>query len=447
MIGIPGWKINASSGQINLVQETNGDGQAYFRNLIPGQWTVQEETRNGWMPAAGYSDTIALDAPAPLVPHTCQPVVFVNKQVHTGCIAPKKVDDQGTPVSGWTFNLRNKKGTYQSPSPQVTDSSGVTYFTNLPLGEWVVEELIREDQQPWWNPTGPTTQEINLNQANGLCTQPIFTNERTGVIAGYKINHLEEGLMGWRITATNDETGEVRETTTNFDGYFRFDNLPFGTWTLEEHFDGKKKDIWTPVTTSSFKVEVDTQYEEVLVRFKNRTEWACVNVIKRDSFDNFGLAQWEIRLKPAYSSNPADTETAFTDGTGVAYFEGLAPGEWMVSEVMQDGWAADDPAVFETKFLLENSGSCSTIILYNHQTNQKPAAIVPFDPRTPTAPGGPGTGPVNNTCSQYYTIVRGDTLSSIARRFGVTVERLREVNNISNPNLIHPNTKLCIPIK
>lgn len=44
-----------------------------------------------------------------------------------------------------------------------------------------------------------------------------------------------------------------------------------------------------------------------------------------------------------------------------------------------------------------------------------------------------------------YTIQRGDTLLSIARRFGLTVKQLQDANNISNPDRIYPGQVLTIP--
>lgn len=40
--------------------------------------------------------------------------------------------------------------------------------------------------------------------------------------------------------------------------------------------------------------------------------------------------------------------------------------------------------------------------------------------------------------NNYYTVQRGDTLSGIARRYGVTVQYLVNLNGVSNPNLIYP---------
>jgi LysM repeat protein len=45
----------------------------------------------------------------------------------------------------------------------------------------------------------------------------------------------------------------------------------------------------------------------------------------------------------------------------------------------------------------------------------------------------------------YYTVQRGDTLYSIARRYGTSVWAIAMANNISNPSLIYPGQALLIP--
>lgn len=44
----------------------------------------------------------------------------------------------------------------------------------------------------------------------------------------------------------------------------------------------------------------------------------------------------------------------------------------------------------------------------------------------------------------YYTIKSGDNLSSIAKRYGTSVNQLVQWNNIKNPNLIYPNQKIRV---
>lgn len=57
-----------------------------------------------------------------------------------------------------------------------------------------------------------------------------------------------------------------------------------------------------------------------------------------------------------------------------------------------------------------------------------------------TVPGGETRG----TGSITYTVQRGNTLSQIASAYGVSIEHIVEVNNIINPNLIYPGEKLRI---
>ncbi|GAB4419661.1 MAG: hypothetical protein Kow00106_15940 [Anaerolineae bacterium] len=67
-----------------------------------------------------------------------------------------------------------------------------------------------------------------------------------------------------------------------------------------------------------------------------------------------------------------------------------------------------------------------------------PAAPVPT--REPDGAGGPPTGGYAT-----YTVVRGDTLSSIAARFNTTVAVLAQLNGLVNPNLIYAGQQLRVP--
>jgi len=55
------------------------------------------------------------------------------------------------------------------------------------------------------------------------------------------------------------------------------------------------------------------------------------------------------------------------------------------------------------------------------------------------APAAPAVG------AQTYTVQKGDTLFSIAKRFGVKMKDLQDANGIQNPNLIKIGQKLTIP--
>lgn len=59
----------------------------------------------------------------------------------------------------------------------------------------------------------------------------------------------------------------------------------------------------------------------------------------------------------------------------------------------------------------------------------------------------PETGSTGGAGETVYTVVKGDTLSDIAARFGTTYQKLAEYNGISNPNIIHVGQKIRIPGK
>jgi LysM repeat protein len=67
--------------------------------------------------------------------------------------------------------------------------------------------------------------------------------------------------------------------------------------------------------------------------------------------------------------------------------------------------------------------------------------LIPSSGSTPTASPTPTPTPTQRT----YIVKSGDTLISIARRFGVTVDALSKLNSISNPNSIRIGQELKIP--
>ena len=67
--------------------------------------------------------------------------------------------------------------------------------------------------------------------------------------------------------------------------------------------------------------------------------------------------------------------------------------------------------------------------------------IQPIRPPGPE-PLPPGTRPPPN---RVYVVRRGDTLRSIARRFGVSVENIMFMNNLRRPT-IHVGQRLIIPM-
>ncbi|MCS7283966.1 MAG: LysM peptidoglycan-binding domain-containing protein [Anaerolineae bacterium] len=67
-------------------------------------------------------------------------------------------------------------------------------------------------------------------------------------------------------------------------------------------------------------------------------------------------------------------------------------------------------------------------------------------PTGPVCPRQFPTSPVQPcSCVTHYTVARGDTLTRISARFGVSLWRIAECNRIYDLNYIRAGSVLCIP--
>ncbi|HEU0294027.1 MAG TPA: LysM peptidoglycan-binding domain-containing protein [Anaerolineales bacterium] len=80
-------------------------------------------------------------------------------------------------------------------------------------------------------------------------------------------------------------------------------------------------------------------------------------------------------------------------------------------------------------------------------SNPTPIPVTPIVTTTPppAVTPIPATTAPPSTCRATYVVRSGDTLYSIAKKYGTTYTEIARVNGISNPRLIYPGQRLCIP--
>lgn len=64
----------------------------------------------------------------------------------------------------------------------------------------------------------------------------------------------------------------------------------------------------------------------------------------------------------------------------------------------------------------------------------------------PKTSGAPSAAPIDAQGNEHV-VTKGESLSSIAKAYGVTVDDLKKANNITNPNKLDVGQKLVIPTK
>ncbi len=73
------------------------------------------------------------------------------------------------------------------------------------------------------------------------------------------------------------------------------------------------------------------------------------------------------------------------------------------------------------------------------QTSPESGSSPPATPTEVAAPPEPGE-------TEIYTVKQGDSLSAIAARYGVSANRLLEINDLADPDLVYVGQRLTIPV-
>lgn len=102
--------------------------------------------------------------------------------------------------------------------------------------------------------------------------------------------------------------------------------------------------------------------------------------------------------------------------------------------------------ITSTKVITSASGITSTVVVTKSIVVAAPVSTVPTKPVSGTvgtkAPTTPVTGTLPIPASGTYTVVKGDSLSKIARRFGISLAKLIALNDIIDPNRIDAGSVL-----
>lgn len=129
---------------------------------------------------------------------------------------------------------------------------------------------------------------------------------------------------------------------------------------------------------------------------------------------------------PTATPTPVTTPTPVPSGTATTYR--VQWGDWL-------GKIADKHGVTVEALIAANPGINPNVIYPGQTLN------IPAPGSAPATPSGSVTGPTT------YTVQRGEWLSQIARKFGITVQQLKAANPGINPNVLYPGQVLRIPAR
>jgi LysM repeat protein len=96
--------------------------------------------------------------------------------------------------------------------------------------------------------------------------------------------------------------------------------------------------------------------------------------------------------------------------------------------------------------LLDGTGSTTTVKKASSTTAKPGATTAKPGASTEPAPTVAPTAPPTTVPMAEYVIASGDTMSGIAKKFGVTMQALLAANNLTDPNLVRVGQKIKVPV-
>ncbi len=309
--GIGGWLINLNNSSYATSVQTGSDGKYEFCRLLPGDYTLTEETASGYTSTSAVRLSVTLPCEGNLTN-----INFTNQKLL--CISGFKKDAcTGEGIGGWLITLNNSSYT----TSVQTGSDGKYEFCRLLPGDYT----LTEETASGYTSTSAVRLSVTL-PCEGNLTNINFTNQKLLCISGFKKDACTgEGIGGWLITLNN--SSYTTSVQTGSDGKYEFCRLVPGDYTLtEETASGY-------TSTSAVRLSVTLPCEGNLtnINFTNQ-KLLCINGTKTDGSGR-PLPGWNITL-----TNGSYTKSVLTDGTGKYEFCGLWPDQYRVCEELKDGW-------------------------------------------------------------------------------------------------------------
>lgn len=203
-----------------------------------------------------YSDTVFLNQPIP-------------KGTINGYVLKDSLIFDDAIVNLYSVNGNNLS--FVDSSEIITDSSGLQYFRfpNLNYGTYKVQAKVKStsihinNYFPTYYPNEifwQNANEINLNTSSEfaiipLRTKEIFPNPGNSSISGIITDSLNNSIQNVSVFLLNTDSLIINHKLTNSNGFYKFENLPFGNYIIYPTIVALNTYI-EPVTINSNQINI-----------------------------------------------------------------------------------------------------------------------------------------------------------------------------------------------
>jgi len=321
--------------------DANNDPKKVFTNLLPGEYSVTEDTKDGWDLQSAVCDNEQTPDALNLTAGSNVTCTFTNTQRGSLTIVKNAI-----PSSNQVFSFTTT-GTGLSAFTLVDNSdtnNPSKVFKNLLPGTYSVSETVPSN---WYLDSatcsdGSPITAIDLSAGEDItCT---FNNIKYGSISGHKYHDLDglastindrKPVYGYTIFIDTNKDGKLNPdeklTTTAIDGSYSFTGLEPGEYTIAEVM--KIGWIVLPSTVTSWTIELSAGVDKEDVDFIN-IEKPTIAVIK--FVDTDGDGEVDERYVTDWTWKLDDKEYKMF-GKEEKPME-IIPGTYTISEIQKDGY-------------------------------------------------------------------------------------------------------------
>ncbi len=364
---VPGvtFTLRGADGPTITTKPTGADGKIIITDLLPGPYTVTEQS----VPEDYILDTTPQTVT--LFPNREAQVEFQNHQRPTLKIV--KVDIAGKHLTGAIFEVKTKAGVKIGDFPVNANGEIEVPKKHLTEGYYIITEI----QAPEGYILDKTPHEVYLRP--GKTTEVSIENEKKPGLTIYKVDSIVgDGVKGAKfeiwVSKDKDQNGTYHQLTNNFyytdaNGIIHIDNLDTGWYKIVEVEPPDGFMLKEP-SEQIIYIEHDTSVE---VTFENIPKSALV-IRKIDSDTGAPLANawFRVRYLGGTSGSGGTIVGEYqTSSNGNIVITGLDAGTYVVEEISAPHGYVMDTAP-QTAYISGKEQDCITLTF----TNSKYGAVL-----------------------------------------------------------------------
>lgn len=262
-----------------MIDTSLEDGHFSFKKVPYGTWIVRE-----LVPAEGFvlnekSYQITITEDKQIIK-----IELENRYIYSD-VEGMKIDEDGETIEGAVFGLFSEDETEFTEENALmidtSDSTGTFRFEHLRYGHYLVRELVPAEGFV----LNETVYPINVTEDGAVISIQFENRYIRGDILGLKVDEdglpVSGALFGLFKPGDAEFTEETAVLTavSDEDGYFRFENIRYGSWVVRELVPAEG----FVLNETLFPVEVTTDGAVIEIEAVNRHIYGGVATIKVDA--------------------------------------------------------------------------------------------------------------------------------------------------------------------